>query len=102
MWLRVCFCILITFLVSGCVTVPPPDEDYNLARAAIEAARNVEAARHSPGFFHQAEESYRKAKIYYEDRDYVSASKEFNKARKSAEKAENSARLIRMKNGEVI
>jgi ABC-type uncharacterized transport system auxiliary subunit len=88
--------------LAGCVTGTPPNDDYNLARAALEAARVVEAARHSPGYYHQAEEAYRKAKLLYEEREFEQAREEFVKARFAAEKAENSARLIRLKNGEVL
>lgn len=93
---------LCCFALSGCVTVPPPIEEYTLARTALEAARQVEAARYSSGFFHQAEESYRKAVILYKEREFVEAQKEFIKAKIAAEKAENSARVIRFKNGEVL
>ena len=89
-------------IMSGCVTAPAPLDDYNLARAALESARVVEAARHSPGYYHQAEESYRKAKLYFEEREYEQAKIEFVRARVAAEKAENSARLIRMRSGEVL
>lgn len=88
--------------LSGCVTAPPPIEEYTLARTALEAARQVEAARYSSGFFHQAEESYRRATILYSEREYLEAQKEFVKAKLAAEKAENSARVIRFKNGEVL
>ncbi|MBX2996414.1 MAG: DUF4398 domain-containing protein [Bdellovibrionaceae bacterium] len=89
-------------VLAGCVTAPAPIDDYTLARAALEAARSVEAARHSPGFYHQAEESYRKAKLLFEEREYERAKEQFVRARIAAEKAENSARLIRMKSGEVL
>ena len=93
--------ILLLSLIS-CQTVQPPTEDYALARAAIEAARSVQAARYSPGFWHQADEAYRQARIYFKDQDYESAHTEFVKARLAAEKAENSARLIRQKTGDVL
>lgn len=92
---------LVTAL-SACQTIPPPLEEYALARAAIEAAQAVQAARHSPGNWHQAEEAYRKARIYYTDHDWMNAKKEFVRARAAAERAENSARLIRQKSGEVL
>lgn len=92
----------LAFCLVGCVTSPPPIDDYALARAALEAARSVEAARHSPGYYHQAEEAYRKAKLLYEEREYEDARNMFVRARIAAEKAENSARLIRMKSGEVL
>lgn len=94
--------ILFFTVIVSCQTVPAPIEDYSLARAALDAARSVQAARHSPGYWHQAEEAYRKGRIYFEDRDYSKAKDQFVRARISAEKAENSARLIRQKTGDVL
>jgi hypothetical protein len=94
--------LLTGFLLTGCVTTPPPIEEYTLARAAMDAAKGVEAARYSPGFWHQADQSYRKAQVLFEEQNYQEAQKEFQRARQAAEKAENSARLIRQKNGEVL
>lgn len=94
--------LAMVFCLVGCVTSPPPIDEYTLARAALEAARLVEAARHSPGYYHQAEEAYRKARLLYEEREYEQAREQFIRARVAAERAENSARLIRMKSGEVL
>lgn len=91
-----------SILLSGCITFPPPQDEYTLARSAIDAARAVESSRYSPGYWSQAEESYRRARAFYNDREYELAQKEFVRARVAAEKAENSARLIRTKNGEVL
>jgi len=90
------------FWLSGCVTIEAPNEDYSLAKAAIDAARAVQAVRYSPGHWHQAEEFYRQARILYKEREYEEARDLFMKARKAAEKAENSARLIRQKNGDIL
>ena len=90
------------FSISGCVTISPPLEDYTLARTAIESAKAVDAARYSSGFMHKAELSYKKAQQHYEDREFAEAITEFRRAKDSAEKAENSARYIRFKNGEVL
>ncbi|MBS1971380.1 MAG: DUF4398 domain-containing protein [Bdellovibrionales bacterium] len=89
-------------LLVSCQTVPQPIEEYTLARAAIEAARAVQAPRHSPGYWHQADEAYRQGRLYYKDRDYAQARDAFIKARIAAERAENSARLIRQKTGDVL
>ncbi|MEK6774944.1 MAG: DUF4398 domain-containing protein [Bdellovibrionota bacterium] len=86
----------------SCQSVPMPLDDYALARSALDAARNVQAPRHSPGHWHQAENAYRKGQIYYRDQDWEKAKENFLKARLSAEKAENAARLIRQKTGEVL
>ncbi|MNT50368.1 hypothetical protein D3C72_1872850 [compost metagenome] len=89
-------------MIAGCQTVPAPIEDYSLARAALDAARSVQAARHSPTYWHQAEEAYRKGRVYYQDRDYGKAKEQFVRSRISAERAENSARLIRQRTGDVL
>ncbi len=97
--------ILIPFLFAGlisCQQIPVPDEDYVLTRAAMQAARSVEAAKHSPQFWFQAEESYRRARLHYKNQEWLDAQKEFRRARLAAEKAENAARVIRQKSGEFL
>ncbi|MGE5084836.1 MAG: DUF4398 domain-containing protein [Bacillota bacterium] len=101
-WARIFIGIFVFSVILGCQTVSAPVDDYALARAAIDAARSVQAARHSPGYWHQAEEAYRKGRAYFEDRDYAKAKVQFIRARFAAEKAENSARLIRQKTGDVL
>lgn len=96
------FCLLFLGILLGCQSLPPPISEYSYARAAIDAARQVQAARYSPGYWNQAEEAYRKGRIHYGDRDWEKAYREFHKARVAAEKAENSARLIRHKNGDIL
>jgi hypothetical protein len=93
---------LVFFFLAGCVSLNPPLEEFTFARAALDSARAVEASRFSPGYWHQAEDAYRKAKILYNEREFIEAKAEFLKAKQAAEKAENSTRLIRLKNGEVL
>ncbi len=90
------------FFLVGCVTAKPPIEDYTLADAALRAAKSVQSVRYSPGFWHQAEELYRQARILYREREYDQARELFIQARVAAEKAENSARLLRQKNGDIL
>jgi hypothetical protein len=90
------------FFLLGCVSPNRPYAEYTFAQSALEAARSVQAVRYSSGFWHQAEEAYRQAKILYSNRDFEEAKNLFIKARLSAEKAENSARLIRQKNGDIL
>lgn len=87
---------------ASCVHTEPPMLEYTLADTALKAAKAVQAVRYSPGNWHEAEEAYRQARILYNEREYEQAAELFNKARIAAEKAENSARLIRMRNGEVL
>lgn len=95
-------CSFFVFTFSGCVTAPPPNDEFTLAKIAIEAAQNVQSVKYSPGYWHKAQEYYRQAKILYSGREYLEAKELFIKARISAERAENSARLLRHKNGDVL
>ena len=96
------FVVLFLIVITGCVTASPPIEEYTLADAAIKAAKAVQAVRYSPGNWHQAEENFRQARILFSEREYEQAKELFNKARISAEKAENSARLLRQQTGDVL
>lgn len=96
------FLIGMIAILGACVTTQAPVEEYNLAAGAIEAAKQVEAPKHASGFFHRAQESYRKGQILFKAREYDKARDEFVRARLEAEKSENIARLIRWKNGEVF
>jgi hypothetical protein len=93
---------VLMFAVVSCVHIPPPILEYSLADTALKAAKSVQAVRYSPGYFYEAEEAYRQAKILYNEREYEQARDLFNKARIAAEKSEGSARLIRLRNGEVL
>lgn len=94
--------VAVVVLITACATGEPPVEDYVLARSALDSARAIDSARYSPGNFHKAEVSYRKAKGMYEDREYGKARDEFRSAREFAEKAENTARLMQFKTGEIV
>ena len=97
--------VLVFFLglaLISCTTGPAPLEEYTIARAAIEAARAVESARLSPGFWNQAEDAFQIGQRHYEERDFVQAKKEFIRSRIYAERAETASRLLRQKNGEVL
>lgn len=99
---NVLFVLLFVGGMQGCVTAPPPNEEYTLAKVAIEAARAVQAVKYSAGYWHKAEEFYRQATILYAEREYIAAKELFIKARISAERAENTARLMRHKNGDIL
>lgn len=90
------------FGILGCQTGPVPLDEYTIARAALDAARDVQAPRLSPGFWHQAEEAYRKGRLLYKDSRWDEARIEFIKAKYAAEKAENSARLNRQRTGDIL
>jgi hypothetical protein len=93
--------LLLCFLLTACSTVPPLDE-YTLARTALEAARERDAARYAPSYWHRAEESYRKGEQHFREEEYEDADEQFRESRSFAEKAENMARLQKYKSGEVV
>ncbi|MDZ4678079.1 MAG: DUF4398 domain-containing protein [Oligoflexia bacterium] len=74
--------------------------EYVLAREAFMAAREGESARYAPGYYHKAEESYRRGVQAYQDQSYNEAVDEFIQARLYAEKAENAAHIQRQKSGD--
>lgn len=84
----------------ACATTPPLDE-YTLARTALEAAREKDAARYAPSYWHRAEEAYRKGEALFKNEDYEDAEIQFREARSFAEKSENVARLQKYKSGEI-
>lgn len=93
------FCLV---FLGACVTTQAPVEEYNLAFSAIEAAQKIEAARYASGPFHKAQESFRQAQILYQNQEYSAARDLFRIAIQEAEKAENAAKLIKWRNGEVL
>lgn len=92
--------IFFVFSLGGCVTTQAPVEEFNLAVAALDAARQAESAKYASGFFHRANESFRRGQILYQNKEYNKARIEFEQTRVNAEKAENAARLLKWKNGE--
>ena len=92
---------LVVFSTSGCVTYFPVNE-YNLARVAVDSARDADAARFAPGMWYKAEEAYQKGQRLYKERRYSSAKEVFIEARNNAERAENAARLTRFQSGDPV
>ena len=87
--------------LTGCVTYIPVDE-YNLARAAYESAKEWDAARYAPALWFNAEQTYRTAQKAFRDRRQEEARELFSEARVLCEKAENAARLARYQSGDII
>ena len=101
--IRLCVvAVLVPLFLGACQTHPPPDLDFVLARTALDAAKAVEASKHAPQFWFQAEESFRRAQLHYKKQEWVESQREFRRSRLAAEKAENAARWIRLKSGEFL
>jgi hypothetical protein len=97
---QISFLSLSSLALGACVAPRPPYEDYTLARTAISAARDVDAAKNAPGFWNRAEDSYRSAEREYQDNDFSAAKKHFVLAREYAEKAENATKLKKFQSGD--
>jgi hypothetical protein len=91
---------LVVPLVSGCVTYIPVDE-YTIARAAYEAAKDADAARFAPRLWSSAELTYQEAQQSFKDRRYADARSKFVQAKELSEKAEFAARLARQQSGDL-
>ncbi len=88
------------FASVGCVSMIPVDE-YTIARAAMEGARESEAPRFAPALWYKAEQAFREGEAYFRDRAYSDAATRFTQARSLAEQAENAARLSRFESGDL-
>ena len=95
---KFCIFILIGVLLLSCVTAIPVEE-YNLARAAVEAARESEALTYAPGLWYKAEEAYKQGQKQYDDRRFAEAQESFVQAKVFAEKAETAARITKAQGG---
>ena len=87
-------CGLICLSLVACVGKPPLSE-FSLARSAVRAARDADAARFAPGYWHKAMNTYRQAQRYYKNKENELAKQYFDRARIYAERAENAAQLAR-------
>lgn len=92
--------LLLCFLLLGCASQPPVGE-YSLARTALEAARDQDAARYAPSFWHSSEEAYQKGEVFFRAGDYKEAETQFAISREFAEKAENATRILKYKSGDL-
>jgi len=95
-----CLSILALTFSGGCVSFIPVD-DYTIARAAMDGARESEAPRFAPALWYRAEQAYREGETFFRERDYENSAKRFAQARTLAEQAENAARLSRFESGEL-
>ena len=86
--------------LTACVASPPPYDDYNIARAAMVAARDVDSAKSAPGLWNRADESYRLGQKEFLENDFYEAKKHFQLAIHFAEKAENATKLKRFQSGD--
>lgn len=80
----------------------PPNDDYAMASIAIEAAKASGAPKVAVGYWNRALTAFKEGEDLYEQRSFGAAQAAFVRARQNAERAENSARLQRLRSGEVF
>lgn len=88
--------------LSNCVVAPPPYEEYTLARAAVRAAQDVDAARFSVGYWNKADENFRLGQKSWKDAEFDRAKLYFKRATDFAERAENATRLKKFQSGDTF
>ena len=93
--------LLACLILSSCVTVEVPVEEYSLARAAQNAALNSDASKFAPQYFHKAQKLYKRGEQLFKERYYDDARKHFVLARKYAERAESIARVKQFQTGDL-
>jgi hypothetical protein len=80
----------------------PPNDDYAMASVALDAAKASGAPKVAVGYWNRALSAFKEGEDLYEQRSYGPAQAAFIRARQNAERAENSARLQRLRSGEVF
>lgn len=89
------------FLSLSCVNKEVPTEEYNLARIALQSAKDSEAKRYAPRLYTKARGFMRKAERAYEERYFKESADYFKRSRYYSEKAENKARVKMFSQGEM-
>ena len=85
-------------LLAGCASYIPKEE-MRLAETAVQAAKEAGADTLASVLFQQADETLRRAKRAFEEREYDLAQKFALKAKRLAEQAENKA-VLKKEGGE--
>jgi hypothetical protein len=82
------------------VIAPPPYEEFALARSAVRAAQEFDAARFASSSWNKADENYRNGQKAFKDGDFDQAKVFFVTAQREAERAENATRLKKFQSGD--
>ena len=79
--------LLSAFFLCSCVA-PAPFEEYALAQAALEGARQAKAKQHGPRYYQVAQSYFRQAEVHFKNKNFDKALQYFRKSKDMAEKAE--------------
>ena len=85
--------LALTLALTGCATVPPPDDSMNLAQTQLQAARDAGAADYAPVDLGFAQDKFQQAQAAMAERKYADAASLAEDSRADAELARAKARL---------
>jgi hypothetical protein len=85
--------LVLTLALTGCATVPPPDDSMNLAQTQLQAARDAGAADYAPVDLGFAQDKFQQAQSAMAERKYADAANLAEESRADAELARAKARL---------
>jgi len=85
--------LVLTLALTGCATVPPPDDSMNLAQTQLQTARDAGAADYAPVDLGFAQDKFQQAQAAMAQRKYADAANLAEESRADAELARAKARL---------
>ena len=85
--------LALTLALTGCATVPPPNNAMNLAQNQLQAARDAGAADYAPVDLGFAQDKFQQAQTAMSDRKFADAANLADESEADAELATSKARL---------
>lgn len=85
--------LALTLALTGCATVPPPNDSMNLAQNQLQAARDAGAADYAPVDLGFAQDKFQQAQAAMAERKYAAAADLAEESSADAELARTKARL---------
>lgn len=85
--------LALTLALTGCATVPPPDDSMNRAQTQLQVARDAGAADYAPVDLGFAQDKFQQAQAAMAARKYADAANLAEESRADAELARAKARL---------
>ncbi len=85
--------VALTLVLTGCATVPPPDDSMNMAQTQLQSARDAGAADYAPVDLGFAQDKFQQAQTAMAAREYADAANLAEESRADAELARAKARL---------
>lgn len=90
---NVLIALILSLLVAGCASVPPPNDSMNMAQTQLQMARDAGAADYAPVDLGFAQDKFQLAQSAMAERKYADAASLAEESRADAELAQAKARL---------